>query len=92
LHLVKVTRNRRLTIPREISEKIGLIEGQKLKVKMVDVDKIVIEKVNQEPWNDCTNFLPEDFEKTRKSLHLSSGERFKRLGIVPEEKELNHGK
>ncbi|MGO8806748.1 MAG: hypothetical protein ACLQO7_09150 [Candidatus Bathyarchaeia archaeon] len=49
----------------------------------VDGKKIVIEKANEETWKDCTDFLPEDFEKLLASLRSDSRERFKRLGLVP---------
>jgi len=35
----------------------------------------MIEKANEETWKDCTNFLPEDFEKLLKSLRADSTNR-----------------
>jgi AbrB family looped-hinge helix DNA binding protein len=79
---VIVTRHSQVTIPKEIREAAGIVEGDRVKMK-VEGKKIVIEKANQEAWKDCTDFLPEDFEKLLASLRSDSRERFKRLGLVP---------
>ena len=81
----KVTRHSQVTIPKEIREAVGIIEGDRLKMKVVEGNKIVIEKANEEAWKDCTDFLPEDFEKILKSLRKDSRDRFKRLGLIPKD-------
>jgi AbrB family looped-hinge helix DNA binding protein len=81
--LVTVTRHSQVTIPKEIREAVGIAEGDKVKMKVVEGNKIVIEKANQEVWKDCTDFLPADFEKLLASLRADSTIRFKRLGLVP---------
>jgi AbrB family looped-hinge helix DNA binding protein len=80
---VTVTRHSQVTIPKEIREAVGIIEGDKVKMKVVEGNKIMIEKANEEVWNDCTDFLPEDFEKVLAFLRTDSTIRFKRLGLVP---------
>ena len=80
---VTVTRHSQVTIPKEIRKAVGITEGDKVKMKVVEGNKIVIEKVNQEVWTDCTDFLLEDFEKILASLRTDSTVRFKRLGLVP---------
>jgi AbrB family looped-hinge helix DNA binding protein len=80
---VVVTRHSQVTIPKEIREAVGITVGDKVKMKVVEGNKIVIEKPNEEAWKDCTDFLPEDFEKILKSLRSDSTGRFKRLGLVP---------
>jgi AbrB family looped-hinge helix DNA binding protein len=80
---VTVTRHSQVTIPKKIREELGIAEGDKVKMKVVEGNKIVIEKANEEVWKDCTDFLPEDFEKTLTSLRADSTSRFKRLGLVP---------
>ncbi len=52
-------------------------------MKVVEGDKIMIEKADTEVWRSCTDFLPEDFEKVLASLRSDSTNRFKRLGLVP---------
>ena len=78
-----VTKHSQVTIPKEIREVVGIMEGDKVKMKVVEGNKIMIEKANGEAWKDCTDFLPEDFEKTLSSLRSDSTSRFKRLGLVP---------
>jgi AbrB family looped-hinge helix DNA binding protein len=80
---VTVTRHSQVTIPKEIREAVGIVEGDMVKMKVVEGNKIMIEKANQEVWSDCTDFLPEDFEKILSSLRSDSTSRFKRLGLVP---------
>jgi len=80
---VTVTRHSQVTIPKKIREEVGIAEGDKVKMKVVEGNKIVIEKANEDAWKDCTDFLPEDFEKILRSLRADSTSRFKRLGLVP---------
>jgi AbrB family looped-hinge helix DNA binding protein len=80
---VTVTRHSQVTIPKKIREAVGITEGDRVKMKVVEGNKIVIEKANQEVWKDCTDFLPEDFEKLLAALRTDSTSRFKRLGLVP---------
>ena len=78
-----VTRHSQVTIPKEIRKAVGITEGDRLKMMVVEGNKILIEKANEDVWRDCTDFLPEDFEKLVKSLRNDSRDRFKRLGLVP---------
>ena len=80
---VTVTRHSQVTIPKKIREAVGIAEGDKVKMKVVEGNKIVIEKADLEAWKDCTNFLPEDFERMLATLRTDSTKRFKRLGLVP---------
>ncbi|MCL4409236.1 MAG: type II toxin-antitoxin system PrlF family antitoxin, partial [Gammaproteobacteria bacterium] len=78
---VTVTRHSQVTIPKKIREAAGIAEGDRVKMKVVEGKKIVIEKADEEAWKDCTDFLPEDFEKLLASLRTDSRSRFKRLGL-----------
>jgi AbrB family looped-hinge helix DNA binding protein len=78
-----VTRHSQVTIPKEIREAVGIVEGDRVKMRVVEGNKIVMEKANEEAWKDCTDFLPEDFEKVLAFLRADSTSRFKRLGLVP---------
>ncbi len=80
---VTVTRHSQVTIPKKIREAVGISEGDRVKMKVVEGDKIMIEKADKEVWNDCTDFLPEDFEKVLAALRSDSTSRYKRLGLVP---------
>lgn len=78
-----VTRHSQVTIPKKIREAVGIDEGDKVRMEIVEGKKILIEKANKEVWKDCTNFLPENYEKLMKSLRSDSRNRFKRLGLIP---------
>jgi AbrB family looped-hinge helix DNA binding protein len=80
---VTVTRHSQVTIPKKIREAVGIAEGDRVKMKVVEGDKIIIEKADKEVWRDCTGFLPEDFERVLAALRSDSTNRFKRLGLVP---------
>jgi len=80
---VTVTRHSQVTIPKKIREAVGIVEGDKVKIRVVEGNKIMMEKADEEAWINCTDFLPEDFEKVLASLRADSTSRFKRLGLVP---------
>ena len=77
-----VTRHAQVTIPKELRKALGISEGDKVKIR-VEGNKLVIEKVDAEVWSDCSDFLPEDFEKLLHSLRADSQNRFRRLGLLP---------
>ena len=39
-------------------------------------------KAKKEVWKDCTDFLPDDFDRTLSSLRADSTLRFKRLKVL----------
>lgn len=80
---VVVTRHAQVTIPKEIREEVGIVEGDRVKMKVAEGKKIIIEKADEDIWSDSTDFLPDDFEKVLKSIRSDSMIRFKRLGLVP---------
>ncbi len=79
---VTVTRHSQVTIPKEIREAVGIAEGDMVKMKVVEGDKIMIEKVDKEVWKNCTDFLPTDFEKVLSYIRSDSTSKFKRFGLV----------
>ena len=78
---VIVTRHSQVTIPKELREILRINEGDKVTMR-VEGNKLVIEKIDDNVWTNCTDFLPENFEKLQKQLRSDSRERFKRLGLV----------
>lgn len=82
LAVVTVTRNAQITIPKKVREALGIARGDRVTVR-VEGNKAVVEKVSEDIWSDCTDFLPEDFEKVLEKLRGDSRERFKRLGLTP---------
>lgn len=79
---VTVTRNAQITIPKQVRDALGITEGSKVAVR-VEGDRIVIQKVEEDVWSDCTDFLPEDFEKIMSKVRADSRSRFRRLGLIP---------
>jgi AbrB family looped-hinge helix DNA binding protein len=82
LAVVVVTRNAQITIPKKIREALGITEGDRVTVR-IERNRVIVEKVTEDVWSDCTDFLPENFEKVLEDLRKDSRERFKRLGLTP---------
>jgi len=81
LSKVKVTRNAQITIPKAIREKLGIEEGDILFVREQD-RRIIIEKIEEDIWDDPGGFLPENFEDIQKQMRQDALKRLKRFGIV----------
>jgi AbrB family looped-hinge helix DNA binding protein len=77
-----VTRHSQVTIPKEIREAVGIVEGDRVKMTAVEGDKIVIETADKAVWQNCTDFLPKDFDKVFSLLRSDSTHRFKRFGLI----------
>ena len=77
--VVKVTRNSQITIPKEVREKVGIKEGDRVDVT-VEGDKVVIRKIE---LDEITDFLPKDFEEIMKKMRKDSRDRLKELGVLP---------
>jgi hypothetical protein len=60
-----------------------MVEGDRVNMKNVEGNKIVIEKANSEVWEASTDFLPEGFEKIIASTRFDATQRFKRLELLP---------
>jgi len=52
-------------------------------MSVMEGNKIVIEKTDKDIWNNCTGFLPDDFEKILTTIRSNSSTRFKQLGLIP---------
>ena len=78
---VKITRNYQITIPKEIRDKLKLKLGEKVTIRL-EGDKIIVQRISDTVWENCTDFLPENFDKILESLREDSKKRFKRLGII----------
>jgi AbrB family looped-hinge helix DNA binding protein len=79
---VVVTRHFRVTIPKKLREVLRINEGDKVRMR-VEGNKIVIEKIGTSVRSNCTDFLPDNFEKIQAQLRNDSRKRLKRLRIVP---------
>lgn len=77
--IVRVTRNSQITIPKEVREKVGIKEGDRVEVT-VEGDRVVIRKIELE---DITDFLPKNFEEIMNKMRRDSRDRLKKLGVLP---------
>lgn len=82
MSVVTVTRNAQVTIPKDVREALGISEGDRVTVR-VEEGRAVIEKVSEDVWLDCTDFLPDDFEKVLSKLREDHRKRLRRLGLTP---------
>lgn len=71
-----------MTIPKKIREAVGIEEGDRVQMTVVEGNRIVIEKASDDAWKDCTDFLPQDFNKVLNSIRADSTARFKKLGLL----------
>ena len=53
-----VTRHSQVTIPKKIRDAAGIVEGDRVKMKVVEGDKIMIEKADKEVWRTAQAFYP----------------------------------
>ena len=76
-----VTRGCQVTLTKEIREKLHIREGDRL-IMNVEGNRITIAKKDSSVFDKHEKFLPDDFEKTMKSLRKDYRVRMKRLGII----------
>ena len=77
----KITRNYQITIPRDIRKKLKLKLGEQVTIHL-EGEKIIIQRFSDDIWNECTDFLPVNFDKILANLGEDSTKRFKKLGII----------
>ena len=63
----KITRNYQITIPKEIRENLKLKIGDNMQIHIID-NKIVVEPINENVWENSSDFLPENFDKIQKHI------------------------
>ncbi len=78
--IVKITRNYQVTIPKQIREKLGLKEGDRVEIYWEE-DKIIIKKV-EEDIEELRDFLPKDFDEILKKVRGNTVDRLKRIGVL----------
>lgn len=76
-----ITRNFQITIPKEIREILNLRLGEKVMIHL-EGDRIIIQRISEDVWDQCTDFLPDNFEKILANNREDATERFKKLGII----------
>ena len=79
--VVKITRNYQITIPKQIRDKLGLKEGDKVEIYQ-EGDKIVIKKLQKEELEELRDFLPENFDEILSKIRGRTVDRLKRLEVL----------
>lgn len=74
---VKVTRGSQITLTREVREKIGVKEGDRVILNVVD-GQIMVTKKDPEVF-ETEGFLPEEFESSLKEMRRDSSDRLERI-------------
>lgn len=74
---VKVTRGSQITLTKDVREKLGIEEGDKLNLNVIG-DQVMITRKDPEAF-ETTGFLGKDFEASMKEMRKDSTERLKEL-------------
>lgn len=74
---VKVTRGSQITLTQEVREKIGVKEGDKVVLNVVD-SQIMVTKKDPEAF-ETEGFLPGDFDRSLKKIRQDSSDRLERI-------------
>jgi len=77
-----VTRGSQITLTREIREKLGIKEGDKVIMNVVG-NSIVVSKKDPTVFDRIEGFLPKNFEDALMDMRVNEKKRLKRLGILP---------
>lgn len=78
---VTVTRNHQVTLTKDVREKLGIREGDKVVVNVLG-DVAVIAKRDADAFRDAPSFLPEDFYDVLSEVRGDPEERLRDLGLV----------
>ncbi len=78
---VTVTRNHQVTLTKDVRDKLGIREGDKVIVNVLD-DSALITKKDPDAFRDAPSFLPEDFEEVLTRMRGDPNKRLDDLGLV----------
>ena len=76
-----VTRGSQITLTKEIREKAGIREGDRVILNVVG-NTVVVAKRDPAVFDNIKGFLPENFDEIMKKMRTDSSERLRRLGII----------
>lgn len=76
-----VTRGSQITLTKEVREKVGIREGDRVILNVVG-GNIIVAKRDPSVFENIKGFLPENFDEIMKKMRTDSRERLKRLGII----------
>lgn len=77
-----VTRGSQITLTKKIREEVGIREGDRVMLSVVD-GRIIVDKRDISVFDNFKSFLPSNFEEMLKKTKSDHGKRLQRLGIVP---------
>ncbi len=81
-----VTRGSQITLTKDIREKAGISEGDRVMLRVVG-NTITVTKRDPAVFDNIEPFLPDNFEEILKMFRTDSRKRLERLGIIPSIKE-----
>ena len=76
-----VTRGSQITLTKEVREKAGIAEGDRVILNVVG-NTVVVAKRDPSVFDNIKGFLPENFDDIMKKMRTDSRERLRRLGII----------
>ena len=76
-----VTRGSQITLTKEIREKAGIQEGDRVVLTVVG-NTVIVAKRGPSVFDRVGRFLPDNFEEILKKTRTDDRERLKRLGII----------
>lgn len=76
-----VTRGSQITLTKEIREKTGIKEGDRVILNVIG-NTVTVTKRDPSVFDRVGRFLPDDFEEILKKTRTDDRERLKRLGII----------
>jgi len=76
-----VTRGSQITLTKDIREKTGIREGDRVILNVVG-NTVVVAKRDPSVFDNIKGFLPENSDDVMRKMRSDSRERFRRLGIV----------
>lgn len=79
--LTTVTRGSQITLTRDVREKVGIREGDRVVLSVVG-NTIVVAKKDPAVFDKIGRFLPDNFEEILKKTRTDDRERLKRIGVI----------
>ena len=76
-----VTRGSQITLTKEIREKTGIREGDRVILNVVG-NTVVVAKRDPSVFDKIGRFLPDNFEEILRKMRTDDRKRLKRLGII----------
>lgn len=76
-----VTRGSQITLTKEVREKVGIAEGDRVIMNVIG-NTVVVSKKDPSIFRKLKRFLPDNFEEILDKTRTDDRERLKKLGII----------